>query len=350
MTTKTGATEMALDTRGPPFIAAIGGACVQLGTLGYVWRSYSSAATCMASPLRCLGNPAEADTWGLTVVLFVPYVVLQWALSLRTVRSAGTSDPSIVDRLWSIMPWIYVWGWYLVTRIRTGNAPLRLLVMAAVSSLWGLRLTYNFVIKGGYSGGEDYRWAVVRKWYPSWRWEVFNFIFVCSFQQYTILAFAVPAVTAMQSSVPFGALDVVATALYLLLLLGETVADYQMWVFQSEKYRRKSAGEALGPYARGFVETGLWAYSRHPNYFCEVSIWWAFYLFSVAATGRWMNWTIWGALFLTSLFVPPGASLDVTEKLSSSKYPAYAEYQKVVSRFVPWLPRKDVSVTKSKSQ
>ena len=56
--------------------------------------------------------------------------------------------------------------------------------------------------------------------------------------------------------------------------------------FCSEKYRRRNAGEAPGPYARGFIETGLWAYSRHPNYFCEVSLWWAFYLFAVAATSE----------------------------------------------------------------
>jgi len=127
--------------------------------------------------------------------------------------------------------------------------------------------------------------------------------------------------------------------LYFLLVLGEAVADRQMLAFQTEKYRRKAAEESAGPYAKGFIETGLWAYSRHPNYFCEVTMWWVFYLFSVAATGQWLNWTIWGAVFLSGLFLLPGASLDVTEALSLSKYPEYAEYQQRVSRFVPWIPR-----------
>jgi steroid 5-alpha reductase family enzyme len=70
----------------------------------------------------------------------------------------------------------------------------------------------------------------------------------------------------------------------------------------------------------------------------QVSLWWAFYLFSVSATGEWFNWTIWGTVFLTGLFVPPGASLDLTEMLSSRKYPAYEEYQRTTSRFVPWFP------------
>ena len=119
-----------------------------------------------------------------------------------------------------------------------------------------------------------------------------------------------------------------------------------MFDFQTEKYRRIKAGKALGPeYERGFIETGLWSWSRHPNYFCEVSIWWAFYLFTVGATEptidgweRYINWTIVGPLFLTCLFVPPGASLDVTESLSSRKYAAYPEYQASVSRFIPLPP------------
>ena len=49
----------------------------------------------------------------------------------------------------------------------------------------------------------------------------------------------------------------------------QAVADAQMFAFQTEKYRRKGAGEEMGPYASGFIQTGLWAWSRHPNYFCE---------------------------------------------------------------------------------
>ena len=58
-----------------------------------------------------------------------------------------------------------------------------------------------------------------------------------------------------------------------------------MFAFQTEKYRRIKAAIPLGPeYERGFIESGVWSWSRHPNYFCEVTLWWAFYLFTVAAT------------------------------------------------------------------
>ena len=56
-------------------------------------------------------------------------------------------------------------------------------------------------------------------------------------------------------------------------------------------------------------------------------MWWAYYLFGVAASGRWLNWTLVGPIFLNVLFLPPQASLDVTETLSSKKYKSYAEYQ-----------------------
>eukprot|EP00494_Astrolonche_serrata_P027140 UN27403 len=51
----------------------------------------------------------------------------------------------------------------------------RLCVMVLLVSAWGIRLTYNFYIKGGFSGGEDYRWELIRKWFPGWQYEVFNF-------------------------------------------------------------------------------------------------------------------------------------------------------------------------------
>ncbi|EOD07899.1 hypothetical protein EMIHUDRAFT_217878 [Emiliania huxleyi CCMP1516] len=105
------------------------------------------------------------------------------------------------------------------------------------------------------------------------------------------------------------------------------------------EYSREVNGEPLGAeFGRGFLCSGLWRYSRHPNYFCEVAIWWAFYLFSLAAGLPLVNWTISGAAFLTCLFVLPHASLDVTEVLPSRKYPQYAEYQATVSRFFPLPP------------
>jgi steroid 5-alpha reductase family enzyme len=90
----------------------------------------------------------------------------------------------------------------------------------------------------------------------------------------------------------------------------------------------------LGEYAHGFVRTGLWSLVRHPNYTMEQSIWVVFYLFSVIATGSWINWSMAGALLLLILFK---GSSDFSEDISASKYPEYKDYQKKVPRFVPFL-------------
>ena len=125
---------------------------------------------------------------------------------------------------------------------------------------------------------------------------------------------------------------------YVGFTIGEAVADAQMLRFQAEKRRRERARQPAGAYARGFIESGMWAYSRHPNYFCELGLWWAFYLFSVAAGQPPINFSILGPFFVSLLFVPPHSSLDVTEYISSRKYKAYAEYQRRVSRLVPRPP------------
>mmetsp|Transcript_25253 Transcript_25253/g.86614 ORF Transcript_25253/g.86614 Transcript_25253/m.86614 type:complete len:494 (-) Transcript_25253:103-1584(-) len=331
MTTLTGSTAMRAglraDVKPPPFSVAVGGAAVQMATLLFVWHR-TSASECLRSPLGC------TDAWGKLLLFVLGGVFAIWAASVVSARFKGFkhSDASLVDRLWSLQPVAYAWYCY------ASNPTQRGLVIACVSSVWGARLTYNFAAKGGYSGGEDYRWAEVRTWYPGWKYEVFHLVFVCGFQQLLILAFSLPAVAAMQSTEPFGGLDFVAAFAFLAMVCGEGVADAQMLKFQREKYRRLGAGEKAGPFAKGFLDSGLYAVSRHPNYFCEVGLWWAFYLFAVSATASVLNWTGLGALYLTLLFVPPGASIDVTEHLAQRKYEHYAGYQQRVSRFVPWFP------------
>ena len=140
---------------------------------------------------------------------------------------------------------------------------------------------------------------------------------------------------------PLGFIDGIASTLFIVFWLGETIADQQMFDFQTEKYRRIAAKQPLGPYSKGFIDTGLWSWSRHPNYFCEVSLWWAFWLFSVSASGMWVNFSLLGPVFLTLLFAAPKASCDMTELLSGRKYPHFPEYQRRVSKFVPWWPKQD---------
>ena len=82
----------------------------------------------------------------------------------------------------------------------------------------------------------------------------------------------------------------------------ETYVDQTQWNFQNEKKRLRAAGELpTGRYAAGFIRGGVWAWSRHPNYLAEQSLWIVYFLFSVAAKHR-VSWTIGGCLLLVGLF------------------------------------------------
>jgi len=247
-----------------------------------------------------------------------------WLLSVLT------REYSWVDRLWSVVPPLYV-AWFAY---QDGFSNTRLVVMTVLATLWGARLTYNFARKGGYAaGGEDYRWAELRKRMSPAQYQAFNFFFIAGFQQALLFALTLPAwVALMHSTTPFGVTDLMLTLLFLLLLAGETVADEQQWRFHQDKQARRARGEVIDA---PFLTTGLFRYSRHPNFFCEQAQWWVFYGFGVVASGEWLHWTVLGAAVLTALF---HGSTRFTEELSLAKYPSYAQYQARVSRLVPWFP------------
>jgi steroid 5-alpha reductase family enzyme len=259
------------------------------------------------------------------------------AAALCFVLGEVTGNCSQVDKIWSILPVIYLWivAWH-------GHFGPRLVLMAVLVTLWGARLTYNFALKGAYQwafwgGEEDYRWKILRakpEFQGRGRWTIFNLLFICGYQNALILLFTLPALLALPcADAPLGYLDFAAAGLMLLFLVFETVADRQQWLFQKEKWRRIHAGEPLGErYEKGFNDQGLWALSRHPNYFGEQGQWLAFYLFSVSCSGLWINWSITGSMLLLVLF---RASSDFSEEISASKYPAYTDYQKRVPRFWP---------------
>lgn len=251
-----------------------------------------------------------------------------------------TKNNSQMDKLWSILPEVYVW----IVAIRGGMHP-RLVVMAVLATLWGARLTFNFARKGAYrlrfwEGEEDYRWAILRakkEFQPHWKWLLFNLFFISLYQNVLILLTTLPALIAMRSEVPFGWIDGVAAALMLGFLALETAADAQQWRFQQTKKALLKSGKALSdlpaPYNKGFNTCGLWSRSRHPNYLGEQGVWTSFYLFGVGAGVGVFNWSMIGALLLIVLFL---GSSSFAEEISASKYPEYAAYQKRVSRYFPW--------------
>jgi steroid 5-alpha reductase family enzyme len=247
------------------------------------------------------------------------------------VASVATREYSWVDRVWSIAPVVYVWVFAVA-----GAFDSRLVLMAVLVTLWGIRLTFNFARKGGYRpGGEDYRWSELRRRMSPATFQLFNVFFISIYQNALILLFCLPAYTVYTSTGgPVGAWDLALAVLFVGLLVGETIADQQQWSFHRWKAAERAAGRMSEP---GFLQAGLFRFSRHPNFFFEQAQWWVFYGFAISASGIWLHWTIAGAALLTLLFV---GSTRLTESISRSRYPEYDEYRARTSAIVPWFPRR----------
>jgi steroid 5-alpha reductase family enzyme len=293
--------------------------------------------TLLAVPLFSyfFGTALGSSEWkALNTLIIITAVIIAYAF----IAGELTNNNSQVDKLWSIAPIAYSW---IVAGY--GDYTPRLVLMSALVTLWGVRLTINFALKGAYqwrfwTGEEDYRWMVLRQkpeFSPRWKWTIFNLLFISGYQNILILLFTLPAIVALQNNeVPLGVFDYAAAGLMFIFIAYETLADIQQWNFQNKKLKMiRTGNELTGDYQKGFLDKGLWAYSRHPNYFAEQAIWVCFYLLSVAASGQWFNWSIAGCLLLFVLFQ---GSSSFSEEISAGKYQEYTAYQKRVPRFFPF--------------
>ena len=253
--------------------------------------------------------------------IFAGVCVGTWLLSVLT------REYSWVDRIWSLVPVAYL----AVFAGHAGFRDARLDLMLALVTLWAARLTFNFARKGGYApGGEDYRWAVLRGRLSGWQFQLFNIFFITVYQNLLLLLICLPGYTALTHRGGFGVLDVLAALVFVGFLAGETVADQQQWTFQQRK-------KAAGPEHPRFLTTGLFGWSRHPNFFFEQAQWWVVFAFGAIAARSVLQWTVLGAVLLTLLFL---GSTRFTESITLSRYPDYATYQKTTPALIPRPPRR----------
>lgn len=256
---------------------------------------------------------------------------------------------SQMDKLWSILPIAYTW----IIAVKSGLNP-RQVIYAILVTLWGIRLTINFARKGAYSikfwsGEEDYRWKILRNKKPlnnKFIWALFDLFFISIYQNALVLAICLPSFASMDSASSIGLFDYIAFGGALVFLLLETVADEQQMFFHTEKRRLLNEGKKLeelpSPYNKGFNTTGIWNYSRHPNYLGEQGFWIMLYFVTLGASvvsNSFFSWSIIGPLLLVFIFL---GSSNLQETISSGKYPEYSDYINKVSKYIPLMKyRKD---------
>ncbi|RPD61025.1 DUF1295-domain-containing protein [Lentinus tigrinus ALCF2SS1-7] len=286
-----------------------------------------------------------------------------------------TGNVSQVDRVWTFLPTIYT-AYYALLPLWPTKPPLpmfpyvpetvhpevvqrfspRALLMFALTFTWMCRLTYNTWRRGLFNlKDEDYRWEILRQKLPAWFFQVVHLVFIAFIQNIMLFIFAVPAqIAALQQPEHLSTSDYVLAALAIIDIAAEFTADNQHYSFQT--YKRTGSHEkndwpgariqwTPADAKRGFITRGLWAWSRHPNFFCEQSFWVIMNLFPLLApeSPRLPKlplhsitplWPLIPTITICSLFY---SSTKFTESISAPKYPAYAAYQQRVSMFVPFL-------------
>ena len=209
-------------------------------------------------------------------------------------------------------------------------------------------MTYNYWRKGGYSiGSEDYRWEILKaRVNNTFIWTIFNLGFIAVAQNLLLLAITAPTyvfviLAQSQDAETFGLPDLAISRTIFFFIIVEYFADQQQWDFHAAKkgyqkdaripeaYKDQYTSEDL---ERGFVVSGLWSWSRHPNFVCEQAVWLGFYLWAAFRTENYFQWTGLGAVGYLLIFQ---GSTPLTEAISAGKYPEYAEYQARVGRFIP---------------
>ena len=248
----------------------------------------------------------SAFLWSGASLLVV--AIVSWLLSLKR------NDVSMVDSLWSLM-FLLATLVYAGTTTITGAREILILVLVGA---WALRLsTYITVRNHGHT--EDFRYQEIRaNNEPGFRYKSFYIIFV--FQAFLAWMICLPILVAMSGQTAIGILDYVGIALWITGMFFESVGDWQLARF---RVKPENAGKVL--------ITGLWRYSRHPNYFGNFLIWWGFYLVALSA-GGW--WTIISPLLMTLLLLKV-SGVALLEKNISKRRPEYLRYIESTNAFFP---------------
>ena len=233
-------------------------------------------------------------------------------------------NSSFYDPYWSLGPIVMGLGWRACA-LAEGN-DVRSVVMLVLIAAWGLRLTWNFLRGFADLKHCDWRYRDMETRFPRIFWLV-SFSGIHVFPSFLVFLGLVPVFLAFSTAnAPFGVLDGVAATVTLAGIVLEATADQQLHHFVQTNNDPQR-----------FINTGLWAYSRHPNYLGEVTFWWGLALFGATSTGM-VGWSIAGAVTMTALFV--FISIPMMDKRMLRKRPHYAEHMRRVSGLLLLPPRR----------
>jgi steroid 5-alpha reductase family enzyme len=235
--------------------------------------------------------------------------------------SLARRNVTIVDSLWSLM-FLAIGLVYALDQPALADRGLLLLVLLAV---WALRLSIHLTLRN-WGQPEDHRYQTIRRNNePGFRWKSLYLVF--GLQGVLAWFISLPLLAATGSG-ELGLLDLAAVCLWVLGFVFEALGDRQLARFRADP---ANAGQVL--------DSGLWRYTRHPNYFGEFCIWWSYYLFALGA-GGW--WALPAPLLMTWLLLRV-SGVAMLEKDIGERRPDYRSYIASTNAFFPGPPRRAAS-------
>lgn len=255
--------------------------------------------------------------------LFLQASLLIWVLvTLLWAWSVLIKNVSIVDIFWGI-GLVVVNVFYVFS---TGDLNPRKYLILALVTVWGLRLAIYLSIRN-IGKGEDFRYQQFRSNYGKERYWWVSYFQTFLLQGFLLMIVSLPLLGISSSSHPgnLNLLDYLGIIVWLVGIAFEAGGDYQLWRFRRNP---ENTGKVL--------DTGFWRYTRHPNYFGDSAVWWAYALFSIAAGSYWQ---IVGSVIMTLLIIRV-SGVSMLEKTLKISKPQYREYIQRTSSFFPWFPKK----------
>ena len=232
--------------------------------------------------------------------------------------SVAIRNVAFVDSLWSLFFLIAA----VVFAVSAWPLSARGLLVTVLVAVWALRLSI-YITARNWGEPEDYRYQKIRaNNEPGFAFKSLYIVF--GLQGLLAWIIAMPLMPAIMNPGSIGLLEVMAAALWLVGFAFEAGGDYQL-----SRFKRDASNKGR------VLATGLWRFTRHPNYFGDFCIWWAFYLFAVAA-GGW--WTLISPLLMSFLLLKV-SGVAMLEKTITDRRPDYAEYIRRTNAFFPGFPK-----------
>jgi len=258
----------------------------------------------------------------MTTLFFQASLIILALVTLLWIWSIFIKNVSIVDIFWGF-GFVVVNAFYVFI---SGELNARKILILTLVTIWGLRLTIHLAWRN-IGKGEDFRYQEFRRSYGPERYWWFSFFQVFLLQGALIMIVSLPllGISSSTSTGDLNALDYLGMLVWLVGFTFEAGGDYQLARFKSNISNK---GKVL--------QTGFWKYTRHPNYFGDAAVWWAYAIFSVAAGSYWQ---IVGSIVMTVLIIKV-SGVSLLERTLKDTKPQYKDYIQKTNSFFPWFPKK----------